>query len=134
MSIEKNIERIAVACEAMLAIMQTESPVNQVVQQAVAQSVPEQPATPQPAPVQQPVVTPEVAQPATPSPAADPNCPIVDGQSLTKYVMESYQAMGAEKGAQIQNIMASLGYGNINDVKPEHYASLYQQVEQLKNA
>ena len=48
--------------------------------------------------------------------------------------MTSYKALGPQKGAQIQNVLTSLAYHNISDVKPEHYAALYQGVEALKAA
>ena len=40
--------------------------------------------------------------------------------------MAAYREMGPAKGANIQGVLTSLGYQNINDVKPEHYAALYQ--------
>ena len=42
------------------------------------------------------------------------------------------EALGAAKGSQIQNVLVSLGYQNINDVKPEHYGALFAGVEALK--
>lgn len=118
MSIENNIKRIADALEIIaskmelpLSVEPVTAPAEQIVEQAVQQVIP------QPAP--QPVV---------------PNCPITDNNSLVTYVMQSYQAMGAEKGAAIQTILNQLGYSNINDVKPEHYAQIYTGIEGLKNA
>jgi len=32
----------------------------------------------------------------------------------------------------IQNVLTGMGYQNINDVKPEHYATLFAGVEALK--
>jgi hypothetical protein len=46
--------------------------------------------------------------------------------------MGAYKAMGAQKGAMIQTVLTGLGYQNINDVKPEHYAALHQGIEALK--
>ena len=46
--------------------------------------------------------------------------------------MNSYKALGPQKGAQIQTVLTSMGYGNINDVKPEHYGALFTGVEALK--
>jgi len=46
--------------------------------------------------------------------------------------MGAYKEMGPTKGALIQGVLTQLGYQNINDVKPEHYGSLYQGVEALK--
>lgn len=71
---------------------------------------------------------------APPVAAAPVGAPFTDGAGLIGYVMESYKAMGPAKGAQIQGVLTSLGYGNINDVKAEHYAALYQGVEALKKS
>jgi phosphoribosylformylglycinamidine (FGAM) synthase PurS component len=46
--------------------------------------------------------------------------------------MGAYKALGADKGQQIQGVLTSMGYQNINDVKPEHYAQLHAGVEALK--
>ena len=98
-----------------------------------------------PAPVQQPIAPPVAtapaptmppppvfAMPAAPAPAAAPTAPFSDAKGLLSYVMASYTALGAAKGAQIQNVLTSLGVANINDVKPEQYAALFAGVEALK--
>lgn len=71
---------------------------------------------------------------AAPAPAAPvaPSAPFTDGAGLIAYVMGAYKEMGPAKGANIQGVLTTLGYQNINDVKPEHYGSLYQGVEALK--
>ena len=98
---------------------------------------------PAPAPVAAaPVAAPApvAAMPAPPSfvaPAAAPaptGAPFSDNKGLIDYVMGAYKAMGPQKGASIQNVLTQLGYQNINDVKPEHFAALYQGVEALKAA
>ena len=58
--------------------------------------------------------------------------PFTDGKGLIDYVMASYKALGPQKGANIQGVLTGMGYQNINDVKPEHYAALYAGVEALK--
>ncbi len=77
---------------------------------------------------------PTFAPPAFAAPAAPvaPSAPFTDGAGLIAYVMGAYKEMGPAKGANIQGVLTSLGYQNINDVKPEHYAALYQGVEALK--
>jgi hypothetical protein len=94
-----------------------------------------------PAPVAAPVVAaPAVVMPAPPSfmapaPVAAPaaaGAPFSDGKGLIDYVMGAYKALGQQKGAQIQGVLTGLGYQNINDVKPEHYGSLFAGVEALK--
>jgi hypothetical protein len=77
---------------------------------------------------------------AAPAPAAAPvglfapaiSCPFTDGKGLIDYVMSAYKALGAAKGANIQGVLTGMGYQNINDVKPEHYAALFAGVEALK--
>jgi hypothetical protein len=82
-----------------------------------APAMPAPPAFVTPAPVAAPVVT---------------GAPFTDGKGLIDYVMGAYKALGATKGAQIQNVLVNLGYQNINDVKPEHYGQLFAGVEALK--
>lgn len=90
---------------------------------APAVAMPAPPTFTAPAPVAPPVVI-----PAAPASAA----PFSDTQGLIQYTMGAYQAMGPEKGAKIQGVLTSLGYSNINDVKPEHFAQFHQGVEALK--
>ena len=92
-----------------------------------------------PAPLVQPAPAAPVmpAPPAfvAPAPVAAPvasGAPFTDGKGLIDYVMGAYKALGAAKGAQIQNVLVGLGYQNINDVKPEHYGALFAGVEALK--
>lgn len=97
---------------------------------AVAEPVVESPSEPvQPAPVVQQAPVP-APQPASVAPTGE--APFKDQQGLIQYVMAAYKAIGPQKGAQIQKVLTDLGYGNINDVKPEHYAALYAGVEALK--
>ena len=69
---------------------------------------------------------------AAPAPAAFIVAPFTDGKGLIDYVMSAYKALGAAKGANIQGVLTGMGYQNINDVKPEHYAALFAGVEALK--
>ena len=96
-----------------------EMEVVQVVEQVVAPTP--APAMPAPPVFVAPVVE---AQPT--------GAPFTDGKGLIDYVMGAYKQMGAEKGARIQNVLMSLNYSNINDVKPEHYGALFQGIEALK--
>lgn len=96
-----------------------------------------------------PVAPPAAAMPAPPTfTAAQPlppvgpssaaafmsptGAPFTDPQGLMNYTMAAYQEMGATKGAAIQQVLASLGHANMNDVKPEQYAQFYAGVEALK--
>ena len=95
------------------------------------------PVQPAPAVAPVPVAAPAMPAPPTftaPAPVAPAptGVPFTDGKGLIGYVMDAYKAMGPQKGAQIQTVLTGLGYQNINDVKPEHYAALYAGVETLK--
>lgn len=145
MSLENKIEALTAAVLALTAKLESSN------------VAPAAPVAPAPAPVVQAapvvesprVVTPVVesapvvaapqmpAPPAfvAPAPAPAPvvgGAPFSDGKGLIDYVMSAYKALGAAKGSQIQNVLVSLGYQNINDVKPEHYGALFAGVEALK--
>ena len=145
MSLELKIEALTQAVIALTAKLESSN------------VAPAAPVAPAPAPVVQaaPVVeSPRVATPVVesapvvaapqmpappafvaPAPAPAPvtgGAPFSDGKGLIDYVMSAYKALGAAKGSQIQNVLVSLGYQNINDVKPEHYGALFAGVEALK--
>ena len=135
MSLELKIEALTAAVTALTAQLQA------------GNVAPAAPVAPTPAPVVQaaPVVEPApvVATPQMPAPPAfvapvvvaapiATGAPFTDPKGLIDYVMASYKALGAAKGAQIQNVLTGLGYQNINDVKPEHYGQLFAGVEALK--
>ena len=94
------------------------------------------------APVIAPVVAAPVAAPVMPAPpsfAAPVVAPVVPGtapfsdpKGLIDFVMSSYKALGAVKGAGIQGVLTGLGYQNINDVNPAHYGALFTGIEALK--
>lgn len=135
MSLENKIEALTAAVVALTAKLESSN---------VAAPAPVAPA---PAPVVQaaPVVVaaPVAAAPVMPAPpsfvapvavaapAAD-GAPFNDPKGLIGYVMDSYKTLGPQKGALIQGVLTGLGYQNINDVKPEHYAALHSGVEALK--
>jgi 2-oxoglutarate dehydrogenase E2 component (dihydrolipoamide succinyltransferase) len=129
MSLENKIEALTAAVLALTAKLESSN------------VAPAAPIAPAPAPVVQ--VAPVVAAPAMPAPPAFiapapapapviAGAPFSDGKGLIDYVMSAYKALGAAKGSQIQNVLVSLGYQNINDVKPEHYGQLFAGVEALK--
>lgn len=134
MSLESKIEALTAAVIALTAKLEpsTVAPTANTVTISAAAPVPA------PAPV---VAAPAVAMPApptfqpapaAPAPAAPAGAPFSDSKGLIDYVMNSYKALGPQKGAQIQTVLTALGYGNINDVKPEHYGALFAGVEALK--
>jgi hypothetical protein len=136
MSLELKIEALTAAVVALTAKLESSN---------VAAPAPVAPA---PAPVVQaaPVTVtvmdaPVAAAPAMPAPPtfaapvaapAATGAPFTDGKGLIDYVMGAYKALGPQKGAQIQGVLTGMGYQNINDVKPEHYAALHTGVEALK--
>ena len=131
MSLENKIEALTAAVLALTAKLESSN------------VAPAAPVAPAPAPVVQVAPAPVVAAPAMPAPPAFiapapapapviAGAPFSDGKGLIDYVMSAYKALGAAKGSQIQNVLVSLGYQNINDVKPEHYGQLFAGVEALK--
>lgn len=140
MSLELKIEALTAAVTALTAQLQAgnvaaPAPVaptpTPVVQAAPA------PVTAAPAPAPAPVAAaPAMPAPPTfvaPAPAPAPTgAPFSDPKGLIDYVMGAYKALGPQKGAMIQGVLTGLGYQNINDVKPEHYAALHTGVEALK--
>jgi hypothetical protein len=143
MSLENKIEALTAAVVALTAKLESSN------------VAPAAPVAPTPAPVVQAapvlktaeesahIAAPVAAAPAMPAPPAfvapapvaapaPTGAPFSDGKGLIDYVMGAYKALGAAKGAQIQNVLVGLGYQNINDVKPEHYGQLFAGVEALK--
>ena len=142
MSLETEIKNLAAAVIALTAKIEG---INVAAPAPVAQAVVVEPA-PVATPVveskpvtQAPVVAAPVAMPAAPSfvapapvAAVAAGAPFNDPKGLLEYVMGAYKVLGADKGQQIQGVLTSMGYQNINDVKPEHYAQLHAGVEALK--
>lgn len=135
MSLEAKIEDLTKAVNSLVAAMGARPTAVPAAQGAA-------PVAPAPAPVAAPVAPAPVA-PAMPAPpvfaqpdpaqsAALPKAPFTDQKGLIDYVMSSYKALGVTKGAQIQQVLTSIGHQNINDVKPENYDALFAGVEALK--
>ena len=143
MSLENNLASIAKSLE-LIATALTQKNANPTPITAPAQPVsvpvaavpapvvaaPVMPALPvfqAPVPVVTPAPAPAVAlvQAPTPSPFADKN-------AMMDFVMTSYRALGAEKGAKIQDVLTTIGYKNINDVPVEKWADLKAGIEALK--
>lgn len=122
MSLEAKIEQLTQAVYAM----------TEVIRGATAPTV----AAPvvAAAPVAAPVFAVPVFAPAVPVFAAPVaiQVPFGDGKGLLEWIMAKYQALGPVKGAEIQNVLVSLGYQNINDVRVESYPALFTAVEALK--
>lgn len=122
MSIEKSLERIADALE----IMASNKPAADAVPAAASA------AKPAPTPKVAPKAAPAHAQVAQAAPSGA--LPFNDPASLVKYVTESYQALGPEKGMQIQSILENLGHTNVTEVPADKYGQLHQAIEELKAA
>lgn len=138
MSLEAKIEDLTAAIHALVAAMG-----QRPAQAATVAAAPVAAPVPAPAPVvAAPVAAPAPVMPPPPTfsappvaaPAVPAAVPFGDQKSLITYVMGAYSALGPQKGAQIQNVLTSLGCTNINDVKPEQYAALFAGVEALKAA
>ena len=145
MTIENNLASIAKSLELIAAAL-TQKNANPTPITAPAQPVP----VPVPVPVVAapvmpalPVFTPAAPTPtapvmATPVPVAvaAPTpavaSPFSDKNAMMDFVMTSYRALGAEKGAKIQDVLTTIGYKNINDVPVEKWADLKAGVEGLK--
>lgn len=140
MSLEAKIEDLTAAIHALVAAM-AQRPTQAPAAQAPAPAP--TPVAPAPAPVVSAPPAPAAASPSSampappvfaapaPAPVAS-GAPFTDAKGLIGYVMESYKTLGPAKGAQIQQVLVSLGYQNINDVKAEHYGALFAGVEALK--
>jgi hypothetical protein len=135
MSLELKIEALTAAVTALTAQLQAGNV------SAPAPVAPTPAPVVQAAPVAAPVTVSVTAAPAMPAPptfAAPVAAPVATGapfsdpKGLIDYVMGAYKALGPQKGALIQGVLTGLGYQNINDVKPEHYAALHTGVEGLK--
>lgn len=139
MSLENEIKKLTAAVETLTAAMN-----NGAAPAVAVESTPVAPV--EPAAVSTPPIatsapeTPQVAAPVAPAPVAEAPAapapvataaPFADSAALTKYVMEKYQALGAEKGGQIQGVLQNLGFSNINDVTPDKYAEFHAGVEAI---
>ena len=133
MSLEAKIEDLTAAIHALVAAMGARPIAAPAAAPAVVTITP---TSPVPAPVAAAPAMPAppvFAPPAPVAPAATlPKAPFTDQKSLIDYVMSSYKTLGVAKGAQIQQVLVSLGHQNINDVKPENYDALFAGVEALK--
>jgi hypothetical protein len=142
MSLELKIEALTAAVVALTAKLESSNvsapaPVAPAPTPVVQAAPAAQYATPGGGPVPAPLTTAPVmpAPPTFAAPAAAPaptGAPFSDSKGLIDYVMGAYKALGPQKGAMIQNVLTGMGYQNINDVKPEHYATLFAGVEALK--
>ena len=133
MSLEAKIDALTAAVTALTAVLAAQRPAQTATVAPAPVPAPAPVVTPAPvaapAPVMPPPPTFSAPPVAAPAPAA---APFSDQKSLITYVMSAYSALGPQKGAQIQNVLTTLGCTNINDVKPEQYAALFAGVEALK--
>jgi len=156
------VDHLPVETKEAVASVVTPAPAAQVVKSKKAEKVEPAPVVAAPLPVIEPVAAPVFTAPvpvvATPAPVAaqmppppvftsvvnplntttdtksmgNVAAPFSDPKGLLAYVIASYNALGAQKGAGIQQVLVANGYQNINDVQPDHYAALYAGIEALK--
>ena len=86
------------------------------------------PAAPTPTAPVMAIPTPVAVAAPTPAVAS----PFSDKNAMMDWIMTSYRALGAEKGAKIQDVLTTIGYKNINDVPVEKWADLKAGIEGLK--
>ena len=149
MTIETNLQSIADSLK-LIADLLTVQTATKTVQNAPTIQAPQPAPTPIPTAVTvsvssspEPVVA-AVAAPAVVVPVAAPvmpatpvftqaaPSPFTDKSAMMDYVLATYKALGAEKGAKIQDVLVALGYNNINDVPSEKWADLKAGIEALK--
>lgn len=139
MSIEQTLERIAAALETIAA--GKSAPVHTVIP-LTAVKVEVKPPVEIEIPVLIPVAPTPVAAPipafiapvVAPVATAIDDCPIKDGKSLLDTIMGVYKTLGSVKGAQIQNILNSLGCQAVNEIRPDQYRALWDGLNALKNS
>ena len=151
MTLENNLERIAVSLEAIAAALSAKAaPVASAPAAPVVVATPVVAPAIVAAPVALPVVTPaptpmppapvftqaapipvaHVMPVAVPTPVAA--SPFNDKAAMMDYVVSSYKALGPEKGARIQEVLNGMGVQNINEVAPERWGELKAGIEALK--
>lgn len=132
MSIENNLKRIA---DALEQIAQTGAIAQPEPQNIVPSTPPVPAAQPAAQPEPQNIVPPTPPVPPTPvaaSGASEESSLFTDVQQLVQYVMVKYQSLGPEKGSKINDVLVGLGYNNINDIQPIHFAEFHKQVEAIQ--
>lgn len=134
MTIEANLASIAKSLETIAAAMSQRSVTT--VAPVAAPAVPVAAPTPvvtvpnvQPAPSITPPVTPSVSFDAPVQ--ASPSSVFADHNAFVSFIMDTYKTLGPIKGAKIQDVLASVGVKNINDVRAEMYATVKAGVEAL---
>lgn len=137
------VDHLPVETKEAVASVVTPAPAAQVVKSKKAEKVEPAPVVAAPLPVIEPVAAPVAAQMPPPPVFTTPSqsapalasfglAPFSDPKGLLAYVIASYNALGAQKGAGIQQVLVANGYQNINDVQADHYAALYAGIEALK--
>lgn len=147
--IETTLERIAVALEQLVAAKMSTTQPGPAATLAAAALSPQAAQAPQFQPQGPPPQAAQAAQQFTP-PAQNPapfpqgtqplgqpqggTCPFNDQAGCTEYVMNAYQELGQVKGARIQECLAAVGAGNINEVQPQAYQQFWEAVEAVKTS
>ncbi len=135
MSLENEIKNLTAAVQALTAAMTQTANAAEMISVATA-AAPAPVAAPVAAVVEAPANV--IQMPSLPSfqqPVAAPaptGAPFTDAPGLMQYAMAKYQSLGEAKGAQIQNVLLSMGIQNMNDIKPEQYAAFYAGCEAIQ--
>ena len=127
MTIESRIEELTAAITALTAALSARAGAAPVPAPA-----PTAAPVPAPAPVAAAPIMPAPPTFTTPVVPAAPAVPFSDAKGLMDYVMSTYKALGQQKGAEIQKVLAGLGVGTINEIRPDQYPALYAGIEALK--
>jgi hypothetical protein len=145
--IEKNIERIANAIEAIQKIL-TEyksvppsAPVVEVKPEPepepvveVVQPEPVVEVEPEPAPVFEPEPAPVFEPEPEPTPVVEAGfnpAPFNDQQGLVKYITIKYKSLDQEKKEKMVAVLRDMGHANMNSITPSEYDEFYSRVEAL---
>ena len=134
MSIETDLSSIAQSL-ATIAAHITAKPTDMV---ALAEYLEKAKAPVAEAPKQEPIIAAPVPVVTIAAPTPAPVSTIAmsstftNAAELTSYVMNAYKTLGPIKGAKIQEVLQSVGAKNINDVAPEHYATVKAGVDALQ--
>ncbi len=145
MSLESKIESLTASVDRLILVVaqlnQNPAPAAQAIPPIVAAVAPPVVQAPPPvlpttaaATAPSPVMPPLPVFTAPAAPVAPAGVPFSDGKGLIAFVMDAYKAMGAAKGAKIQDVLTGVGIRNINDAQPGHYPAIYAGVEALKAA
>ena len=127
MNIEKRLELVTDLLAQIVQVLNVQANTRHTMETPTppAPSIPA-PTTP---PAPPPAAIPDFAIP-TPPAAPESTCPLKTAEDVSNYCKHKYQ-QNPERGAGMQAIIAKLGHTNLTAVRPDQYADLFAQMEQL---